>query len=486
MRLHKLIPAMICSAALLVQPVVCGAEEDTTSDGTQSLGSGGIYFGDGYSLEYSYINSKTEISITACSGEAVEVDIPLTIDDLPVTDIGEGAFYQCGDLTKVTMSDKITTINAGAFFSCKALTEIDLSDQLKTIDYQAFYGCSALTEFSIPATLTSLGDGVFEGCTALGSIDVADGNTVYSDTDGVLYNRDQTTLIKFPEGAEITAYAVPETVTEIRDNACYSAQKLEEVSLPASLTTLGQYVFEGCPVLKTIHVEADNEKYAAQDGVLFTKDLSTLIKFPEQCALTEYTVPDSTTKLENWSFVGAEKLEAIDLNNVTEIGEDCFYYCTALKSITIPDSVTALNGACFAYCTALSEVNLPQGLTTIGSYCFVNCESLKTVSLPSSITQIGTYALGYTYDNESGAVAVRDDFGLIVSVGSVGADYAENNNIAYTKSGMTIAIVLGVGILLIAAAILIIALISRKRAMTVKPAKSAKKTAADRKEHKHE
>lgn len=486
MKLKKLIPAAIFSAALLFSPVVCSAEEESLPDGTQSLGSGGIYFGDGYSLEYAYINSKTEISVTACSGEAVEVEIPLTIDNLPVTDIGEGAFYQCGDLTRVTMGDKVTTINAGAFFSCELLEEIGLSDQLKTIDYQAFYGCSALTEFSIPATLTSLGDGVFEGCTALGSIDVADGNTVYSDADGVLYNRDQTTLIKFPEGADITAFTIPETVTEIRNNACYGAQKLQEVSLPASLTTLGQYVFEGCPALESIHVSAENKTYAAQDGVLFTKDLSTLIKFPEQCALTEYRVPDSTKKLENWSFVGAEKLETIDLNQVTEIGEDCFYYCTALKSITIPESVTKLNGACFAYCTALSEVNLPDGLTTIGPYCFVNCESLKTVSLPSSLTQIGTYALGYNYDNETGATAVRDDFGLIVSVGSIGADYAESNNISYTKSGMTLAIVLGAGILLIAVAILIIALISRKRAMTVRPAKSANKPASDRKDQNHE
>lgn len=486
MKFSKLIPPVLCACALLANPLTCAAEEDTTSDGAQSLGSGGMYFGDGYSLEYSYINSKTEISITGCSAEATKVELPLTIDDLPITDIGEGAFYQCNALTEVSMSDKVTTINAGAFFNCASLTTLDLSDQLTTIDYQAFYGCSGLTEFEIPATLATLGEDVFQGCTALEMIDVADGNTVYSDVDGVLYNRDQTVLIKYPEGASAQTYTVPETVTSIRNSACYSAKNLESVTLPASLTTLGSYVFEGCPVLQRIEVAEGNEAYTSLDGVLFTKDMSTLIKFPEKNAQTAYKVPDATKKLEAWSFVGAEQLETIDLNQVTEIGEDSFYYCTSLKSVTIPEGMTELSGACFAYCVNLSEVSLPSSLSKIGAYCFVNCEALKTVTLPDSITEIGTYALGYTYDNESGATALRDDFGLVVSVGSVGADYAKQNGIPYSKTGSTIALVLGIGILGIGVAILIVALVARKRAMTVKPAKTSKKPAADAADRKEQ
>ena len=103
---------------------------------------------------------------------------------------------------------------------------------------------------------------------------------------------------------------------------------------------------------------------------------------------------------------------------MTAIGEDCFYYCTALKSITVPEGITELNGAVFAYCLSMEEatlpstirklgnhcfyscaklkkLELPDGLTTIGDQCFYNCVALLQMNLPKSITEIGEQAIGY-------------------------------------------------------------------------------------------
>ena len=109
---------------------------------------------------------------------------------------------------------------------------------------------------------------------------------------------------------------------------------------------------------------------------------------------------------------------------MTSIGEDCFYYCTSLKSIVIPDGVAELNGAVFGYCLSLEEVklpatiwklgdhcfyscaklnkiDLPEGLTTLGDQCFYNCVSLLEMNLPQTITEIGDQAIGYYTPSDS-------------------------------------------------------------------------------------
>ena len=169
----------------------------------------------------------------------------------------------------------------------------------------------------------------------------------------------------------------------------------------------------------------------AEDGVLFSADQSTLIRYPQAREETGYVVPDACRTLADWSFIGASTLEQIDLNQVTAIGEDCFYYCTALKNIAVPDGVTQLNGAVFAHCTsleqvtlpdtmqtlgdycfysdvALADINIPDGVTQLGEKCFYNCGALLELSLPASITEIGEKALGY-YTNADGKDDQRID-----------------------------------------------------------------------------
>ena len=124
---------------------------------------------------------------------------------------------------------------------------------------------------------------------------------------------------------------LPEGVASIGDYAFQNCQVLEQAKLPASCTTLGKYVFDGCQALTALDVAEGNTAYLSQDGVLFTKDGETLVRYPQAKAETAYTVPEGCRTLADWSFIGSTTLEQINIDGVTSIGEDCFYYCTSLK-----------------------------------------------------------------------------------------------------------------------------------------------------------
>ena len=263
-----------------------------------------------------------------------------------------------------------------------------LPSTLTELPEAAFYNCSYLPGFSVPATIKVIGNEAFYSCTAL---------------------------------KEVT---LPEGVASIGDYAFQNCQVLEQAKLPASCTTLGKYVFDGCQALTALDVAEGNTAYLSQDGVLFTKDGETLVRYPQAKAETAYTVPEGCRTLADWSFIGSTTLEQINIDGVTSIGEDCFYYCTSLKSIVIPDGVAELNGAVFGYCLSLEEVklpatiwklgdhcfyscaklnkiDLPEGLTTLGDQCFYNCVSLLEMNLPQTITEIGDQAIGYYTPSDS-------------------------------------------------------------------------------------
>lgn len=500
--LAALLCCTLAAAPTMGTTLRCFAEEgtDSVTDGnTQSLDGMGAYIGDGYTLSY----EKTDggVMITQCTGEAETISLPDRFSDTEiVVEIAEGAFYQYTTLKSVKMGNAVKKIGQGAFYGCTALTDVTLSTSLTTIGMQAFSGCTALGAIALPDSLTTieasvfsnctsltdltipaaatLGEHVFDGCTALTEIRLAAGNSSYATEDGILYNKDKTTLLQYPAGKPQTSFTPPASVTEIAASGFYSAAKLQTVSIPAAVAKIGDYAFEGCTALAAINVDAANEAYTSADGVLFDKTKNTLLKFPDASTLTEYTVPDETTSLANWCFVGAKQLTRVDLNKVTTIGEDAFYSCEGLEEIKIPRGVTALNGACFAFCKSLSRVSLPETLTSISGYCFVSCTALKSISVPGSVATIGDYALGYQYDPETGEATKMDDFTMDVSVGSAAKSYAEKNEIAYTKSGATLAIIIGICIGVLAIAIVVVAWISHKRAMIVRPAKNMKPKAS--------
>ncbi len=270
-----------------------------------------------------------------------------------LTKIGNSAFSGCINLTEITIPDGVTEIGNYAFDYCTSLSKVDLPKNLTGIYSGVFSGCTSLAEITIPDSVTEIGDSAFSDCTSL---------------------------------AELT---IPDSVTEIGSNAFYCCTALSKVKLPNGLTKIGYSAFRGCINLTDITISSDNKNFSSVDGVLFSKDMSTLLVYPAGSKRSTYIVPDSVTEIGDYTFYYCKNLREITIpDSVTEIGYQAFSGCTSLTEIVIPDSVTEIGSFAFSGCTSLSKVQLPNGLTKIGDSAFYYCTSLTEITIPDSVTQI--------------------------------------------------------------------------------------------------
>ena len=191
----------------------------------------------------------------------------------------------------------VTSIGNSAFFGCTDLTSVTIPNSVTSIGGSAFFGCTDLTSVTIPNSVTSIGGSAFYGCTGLTSIDVASDNSNYCSVDGVLFNKDKTTLIQYPGGKQ-GAYTIPNSVTSI-----------------------GNYAFEICT------------------------------------GLTSVTIPNSVTSIGHYAFLYCRSLTSVTIpNSVTSIGYFAFSYCSGLTSVTIGNSVTSIGNGAFEDCKGLTDI----------------------------------------------------------------------------------------------------------------------------------
>jgi hypothetical protein len=304
----------------------------------------------------------------------------------------------------------VTSIGERAFNWCTSLKSIVLPSSVTSIDEWAFYNCRSLTSIELPSSLISIGERAFESCKSLQEISVSEANENFTSIDGILYDKNVSTLVCCPGGksgeftvqssvttignyafadcGSLTSIKLPSPVTTIGYGAflyCYSLVSIElsssltsidyyafcdcrsltSIELPSSLISIGERPFAGCESLQEIFVSEGNENYTSVDGVLYDKNVSTLVCCPGGKSGT-FSVPSS----------------------VTSIGNDAFSYCYSLTSIEIPSSVTEIGGFAFRYCSSLVSINLPASLTSIGNEAFLGCRSLTSIELPSTVTKI--------------------------------------------------------------------------------------------------
>ena len=272
-----------------------------------------------------------------------------------VTNIGEGAFYSCRGLTSITIPNSVTSIGKWAFSSCSALPSITIPNSVTSIGDRAFSWCSGLTSITIPNSVKSIGEYAFEGCSGLTSITIP--NSVTSIGAYAFAECSGLTSITIPNSVTsignsafcfctgLTSITIPNSVTSIGNWAFYGCSGLTSITIPNSVTSIGNSAFNGCSGMTSIVVEKGNKTYDSR----------------ENCNAIIETASNKLIAGCKNTFIP---------NSVTSIGENAFYGCKGLTSITIPNSVTSIGNWAFYGCDALTSVKIPKTLTDIGKDAF--------------------------------------------------------------------------------------------------------------------
>jgi hypothetical protein len=282
------------------------------------------------------------------------------------------------------------------------MTGTTIPSTVTNIGANAFADCTNLTSVTIPAGVTSIGEEAFALCASLKAITVDAQNSCYSSTNGVLFDKSQTTLLQYPGGA-VGSYTIPASVTSIADGAFLGCLVLTNVTIPASVTNIGTNAFYLCSGLAAITVDASNALYSSLNGVLFDKNQTTLIHYPGGI-VGGYTIPAEVTNILDdafdapYSYDPMTNLTSVIIpGSVASIGANTFQYHTGLTNVTIADGVTSIASNAFDYCLGLTSVTIPGSVTSIANFAFESCENLTSVFFTGDAPPVPSSA--FDYDN---------------------------------------------------------------------------------------
>lgn len=170
--------------------------------------------------------------------------------------IGDYAFADCERLSVISIPNCVKSHGIQSFRNDISLLRLPMSRKLEEIGDMAYSGCNGLTEITIPSSVTSIGLGIVKDCQNITQINVEVGNINYASRDGVLFNSNFDDLIIYPVNHAGVEYVVPEGVDQIASYAFVNAKELKSVSLPSTLSMIGQDAFIGCINLNRLQVLA--------------------------------------------------------------------------------------------------------------------------------------------------------------------------------------------------------------------------------------
>ena len=169
-----------------------------------------------------------------------------------VLSIGTGTFSDCTSLKEITIPAGVTSIGDFTFSNCASLKEIIIPDGVTSIGSFAFNGCDGLVDVTIPAGVEKM-SGAFVGCKNLATISVVPENVHFCSLSGVVYSKDQKTIIAYPAGRSDMGYTIPDGVTSIDNFAFSDCINLAEISIPDTVTAVGRAAFSSCDSLKDVY-----------------------------------------------------------------------------------------------------------------------------------------------------------------------------------------------------------------------------------------
>ena len=271
-------------------------------------------------------------SFRGCASLA-EVTLPTGLITL-----GDYSFSDCKALKKMVLPDSVAVINSYAFNNCSSLESINIPEQVSVLSNSCFYGCEALQSINIPERIVTIGSSVFKGCKGLTEIKYnAKVVENLSSSSAAFAECGMNSL-----GIKVT---IGKNVNKLPVNLFYSAPKITEVVFESGcqLSSLPESTFDGC-------------KY-----------------------LSKITLPDSLTSIGDYAFRKTGMSKIVLPDGISEIGSDAFSSCESLEEITLPQELTTLGSSAFNGCAILSELTIPEKVKSIGSSLLKDCKGLKNL-----------------------------------------------------------------------------------------------------------
>lgn len=311
-----------------------------------------------------------------------------------VNAIGQYAFYGTA-ITELAVPSKVTSIPHNMAYGCKELVKVTLGAQVETIEYEAFGGCPKLAYFNsdeeglfvMPQSLRHIEEGAFMYAACMRRVNLNEG------------------LLTIGDGAFAAFYKYADKTNE--------SVGLEEITIPASVTFLGEDLFEADRELTSITILSENTDFETHDGIMYRKSTRTLAYCPLAKAAQTLEIVDGTVGLEDFSFASTTAIGkivcpsslkkigtgAFQLSNISEvifneglevIGEASLYMLDKLTAVHIPASVVTIENDAFRECTNLATLTFASGsrLTTLGRAVFYTT-AVATVEIPASVTEMG-------------------------------------------------------------------------------------------------